>query len=58
MLDRRSVDLLFLVFKTIDLGWKKITWFVEADLVKAFDRINHGVLRRELNRVVDEKRSR
>lgn len=41
--------------KTIDLGWKRITWFVEADLVKAFDRIHHGVLRRELNRVIDDK---
>jgi RNA-directed DNA polymerase len=41
--------------KTIDLRWKRITWFVEADLVKAFDRIHHGVLRRELNRVVDDK---
>lgn len=38
----------------IDTKWRRTTWFIEADLVKAFDRINHKRLRQLIRQRVPE----
>jgi group II intron reverse transcriptase/maturase len=40
--------------KTIDLKWKRIPWFIEADFVKAFDKIHHKILRQEVKKGIEE----
>jgi group II intron reverse transcriptase/maturase len=40
--------------KEISNRWRRVTWFIEADLVKAFDRINHKRLRQLVGSVLQE----
>jgi group II intron reverse transcriptase/maturase len=40
--------------ETIDISWRNTTWFIEADVVKAFDRIHHNILRKILKRDIRE----
>lgn len=42
--------------KSIDLGWKRITWFIEADIVQAFDRIHHRILERAINKRIKDRK--
>ena len=40
--------------KEISGRWPRVTWFIEADLVKAFDRINHKRLRQLVRSILQE----
>lgn len=40
--------------KTISQKWKRSVWFIQADIIKAFDKIQHRTMRRLLNtRIAD-----
>jgi len=40
--------------KEISNHWRRVTWFMEADLVKPFDRINHKPLRQLVGSILQE----
>lgn len=42
--------------KSIDLHWKRITWFIEADIVQAFDKVHHRILERSIAKRLKDKK--
>lgn len=42
------------VLKKIKYGWKGITWVINVDIEKCFDRINHEILLKKLSNYCDQ----
>lgn len=40
--------------KQIKYGWKGVTWVINVDIQKGFDRVNHDILLEKLNKYCDQ----